>query len=77
MFEGRYTCDNCGAVRKQVNKWFVSVPGSGIRILGFTEKLGRKKGNICLCGETCLHAHVSQLAPTLHAVIPETGEENP
>ena len=75
MFETKFSCDVCGTVRKQVNKWFVSIPGQGIRILGFTEKLGRKKGNICLCGENCLHAHIAQVAPTLHPTpIPENGE---
>jgi hypothetical protein len=75
MFETKYSCDICKSVRKEVNKWFVSIPGPGIHILGFTEKLGRKKGNICLCGENCLHTFIAQVAPTLHAVIPETGEE--
>jgi len=77
MFETKFTCDICGEVRKQTNKWFVSIPGQGIHILGFTEKLAKKKGNSCLCGEKCLHVWVASLAPILHVVheIPETGKE--
>ena len=68
-----FTCDICGAPKKETNHWFVArvvnnLDGTGesyLKISKFTTE-DAKLGRSVLCGETCVHKFISQNILTIN-----------
>lgn len=64
MLKALYTCDQCGAEKKETNHWFaVRVFTRTVKILPFEEAI---QGDKHACGDRCLLALVSRHTTALH-----------
>jgi len=62
----KFTCDGCGAERKQANHWFTTrVKDDGIIIDAFDPFLDANGNYEHYCGESCLIARVSKFLAEL------------
>ena len=52
------TCDICGAVRLQTNRWWIAKRSTGALVIRAYTLAGAQEGRAILCGEVCLHKWV-------------------
>ena len=72
------SCDVCGTDYTKSNGWFLvsevlSFDGKGASLAISAMNTSHAKGNIAVCGDTCLHAYISQNSGKLHE--PKTSLE--
>lgn len=58
----QFICDECGAIRKPSNHWFLGriSDNSTLSIMLFDEKKASLSGNSCLCGASCIIKYTSE-----------------
>lgn len=56
-----YTCDNCGAVKKETNHWFVGSVNGSFDITPWNDTDANSyQGILHLCGDACVLARVQE-----------------
>ena len=67
MYQEAFTCDVCGTVRKETNKWFLAHCVFSIVISPFDSEEAKHKDWTHLCGESCTQKFVSANLASLHS----------
>lgn len=66
----QYECDKCGALKREVNKWYILRFRDDIRVLTiipFIEaEAQRYDEQQILCSDSCLIKTLSEILPTMH-----------
>ena len=67
------TCDVCGSLRKDVNRWWIARQSTGALVIRAYTLAGAQEGRAILCGEACLHKWV---AANLGSLLEKTEKED-